>query len=220
MYSITLVCTYHSEFGKCNSDELYKIIESIRPNIIFEELTQDLFDKFYKENEIPFEPPEIKSVKRYIKDHISSHIPVDISVSDTLSTDEINYMFNTVGKYHVYSKLEEDQKKLAFQEGYVFLNSKKSEELFEEKKSVEKSLIECQIGKNQLSRIHELFYEEQHKREHEIIKNIYNYSEKIAYNQALLLLGSGHRKTIFEKIKKYKSENHVKLNWTLYGNQN
>ena len=106
---------------------------------------------------------------------------------------------------------------MAIQEGYVFLNSKKSEELIEEKKFVEKSLIECQINKNQLSRIHEWFYEEQHKREHEIIKNIYNYSEKIAYNQGLLLLGSGHRKTIFEKIKKYQSENHVKLNWTLYG---
>ena len=218
MYNITLICTHHSEFGKCNSDELYKIIESIKPDIIFEELTQDLFDRFYKENKIPFEPPEVKSVKRYIKNHTTSHIPVDINVSDTLTTREINYMFNTVGKYHVYSKLEGDQKELAFQEGYVFLNSKKSEELFEEKKSIEKSLIESQINKNQLSRIRELFYEEQHKREHEIIKNIYNYSEKIAYNQALLLLGSGHRKTIFEKIKKYESENHVKLNWALYGN--
>jgi hypothetical protein len=220
MYNITLVCTHHSEYGKCNSDELYKIIESIRPDIIFEELTQDLFDKFYKEDKIPCEPPEIKSVKRYTKDHITSHIPVDINPSDTLSTNEINYMFNTVGKYHVYSKLEEDQKRLAFQEGYDFLNSKKSEELVEKKKSLEKSLIEIQINKDQLCRIHDLFYNEQHNRENEIIKNIYNYSVKTAYNQALLLIGSGHRKTIFEKIRKYEPENHVKLNWALYGNQN
>ena len=52
----------------------------------------------------------------------------------------------------------------------------------------------------------------------EIIKNIYNYSENLEYNQALLLLGSGHRKTFFEKIKKYEPENNVKLNWALYGN--
>jgi hypothetical protein len=32
------------------------------------------------------------------------------------------------------------------------------------------------------------------------------------------LLGSGHRKTVFEKIKKYESEKDVKLNWVLYGN--
>ena len=218
MYNITLVCTHHSEFGKSNSYELYKIIETIRPDIIFEELTQDLFDKFYKENIIPNEPPEIKSVKRYIKDHTVSHIPVDVNISDTLSTSEINYMFNTVRKYTVYSELEEDQMKLTFHEGYDFLNSKKNEELIETKKAIEKNLIKSQINNHQLSRIHQLFYEEQHKSEHEIIKNIYNYSGIIDYNQALLLLGSGHRKSIFEKIKKYESKKQVKLNWTLYGN--
>ncbi|MEO7044259.1 MAG: hypothetical protein ABI091_03055 [Ferruginibacter sp.] len=218
MYNITLVCTHHSEFGKCNSDELYKIIESIRPEVIFEELPQDLFDMFYKENKIPYEPPEIKAVKRYIKDHNTIHIPVDSELSDTLFSNDINYVFNALGKYADYSNLENEHKKLVFQEGYGFLNSKKSEELIEKKKSLEKSLIEFQINKVQLSRIHELFYGDQHKREDEIIKNIYNYSKKTAYNQALLLIGSGHRKTIFEKIKKYESENHVKLNWALYGN--
>jgi hypothetical protein len=100
----------------------------------------------------------------------------------------------------------------------ISLNSKKNEELTEQRKSLEKSLIEFHINKDQLSRIHELFYEEQDKREHEIIRNIYNYSRKMPYNQALLLLGSGHRKTIFEKVKKCESENHIKLNWALYGN--
>ncbi len=218
MYDITLVCTHHSEFGKCNSDELYKIIDLLRPDIIFEELPQDLFDKFYEGNEIPYEPPEVKSVKRYIKDHTIKHFPVDINVSDSLSDSQINYMLNTFHKYAGYSKIEEDQKKLVFQEGYDFLNSRKNEELFEKKKSLERSLIEFEINRNQLCQIHELFNQEQHNREVEIIKNIYNYSEQIEYNQALLLLGSGHRKSILEKIEKYESESHVKLNWALYGN--
>ncbi len=218
MYNITLVCTHHSEFGKCNSDELYKIIEAQRPEVIFEELTQDLFNKIYKENKILIETPEIKSIKKYKQDHIISQLAVDINVSENLSIKEIEYLFNIVGKYSAYSKLEREQKELAFQEGYSFLNSKKNEQLTEKKRLLEKSLIAFEINKDQLSRIHELFYEEQHIREHEIIKNIYNYSEKIPYHQALLLLGSGHRKTIFEKIKKYEAESHIKLNWTLYGN--
>ncbi len=217
MYNITLVCTHHSEFGKCNSDELYKIIESLRPDVIFEELPQDLFDLFYKGNKIPYEPPEIKSVKRYLKEHTTIHIPVDIQPSAILLSDEINYVFKAAKKYTEYSNLEEEHKQFIFQEGYGFLNSKQSEDIIEKKKLLEKSLIEFQINKNQLFGIHELFYEEQHKRENEIIKNIYNYSKDTAYNQALLLIGSGHRKTIFEKIKKYEPENSVKLNWTLYG---
>jgi hypothetical protein len=218
MYNITLVATHHSELGKCNADELYKIIESIRPYVIFEELPQELFDRFYKQNNIPFETPETKAVRRYIKEHPILHFPVDINVSDTLSTNEIESMFNTFGKYAVYSKIVEEQKRMFFQEGYGFLNSRQNEELDEKKNSLEKSLIEFQINKNQLSRIHELFYEEQHQREHEIIKNIYNYSEKTTYNQALLLLGSGHRKTIVEKFKNYVPGNNVKLNLNVYGN--
>lgn len=107
---------------------------------------------------------------------------------------------------------------MVFHEGYDFLNSKHSEEIIKKKKFLEKRLIEFQMNKNELSRIHELFYEEQHKRENEIIKNIYNYSKDTLYNKAVLLIGAGHRKTIFEKIKKHESENYVKLNWTLYGN--
>lgn len=110
MYSITLVCTHHSEFGKCNSEELYKIIKSLRPDVIFEELSQDLFDLFYKENTIPFEPPEIKSVKRYIKEHNTNHIPVDVQPSPTLLSNEINYVFKAVGRYTEYSNLEEEHK--------------------------------------------------------------------------------------------------------------
>lgn len=216
MYNITLVCTHHSEFGKCNSDELYKIIESIEPDVIFEELTQDLFDLFYKENTIPDVLPEIKSVKRYIKDYSANHFPVDINVGDTLSTNEIKYMFSVFKKYTLYSILQEDQKRLVFEEGYGFLNSKNNEELTEKMKSLEKGIIGFQINRNQLSRIHELFYEEQHKREHEIIKNVYEYSGKMAYNQALLLFGSGHRKSIIEKIEKYNSQQNVKLNWIFY----
>ncbi len=217
MHNITLVCTHHSEFGKSNSDELYRIIELVRPDVIFEELNQDLFAKFYKESEISYLPPEVKSVKKYILDHTINHIPVDINVSHTLTTNEIDYMFSVFRKYTLYSTLHEDKLRLVFDEGYSFLNSKKNEELTEKMKLFEKSIIEFQMDRNQLSRTHQLFYEEQHNREYEIIKNVYNYSEKVPYTQALLLIGSGHRKTIFEKIKKHESENHIKLKWSLYG---
>lgn len=220
MHNVVIVCTHHSEFGKSNSEELYKIIKSIKPDIIFEELDQGLFDRFYEENSIPFEitTPEVKAVKRYIKEYNAINIPVDIDLSNTLSDNEINFMFSSLEKYQVYSRLLDSQEKMVFKKGYDFLNSKENEELTEEKMTLEKELIKLNINKYKLLRIYELFYKEQHTREHGIIRNIYNYSEKIVYNQGLLLVGSGHRRTIFEKIKKYKSENQM-LNWVLYGSR-
>lgn len=218
MFNITLVSTLHSEYGKCNAEELFKIIESINPDIIFEELTHKLFDKFYVENIIPVEPPEVKAVKRYVRVNKIKNIPVDIGGSQNLITNEIENMFKTFSKYTAYSKIEDEQMRLSFEEGYKFLNSKRNEELFEKKKIVEESLIPFQINKERLFRIHKLFYEEQDKREHEIIKNICNHSQKVKYNQGLLLLGSGHRKRIFEKLKVCTHDGQVKLNWALYGN--
>ena len=42
-----MACTRHDEVGKCNSNELYKIIESINPELIFEEIPPSYFDEYY-----------------------------------------------------------------------------------------------------------------------------------------------------------------------------
>ena len=48
MYNIILLSTKHIESGKCNSFELYKIIETINPEIIFEEIPPSKFDAVYE----------------------------------------------------------------------------------------------------------------------------------------------------------------------------
>jgi len=41
------------ERGKCNSNELYRIIEKIQPEIIFAELPYDVFEIIYTEGRRP-----------------------------------------------------------------------------------------------------------------------------------------------------------------------
>jgi hypothetical protein len=216
MYDITLVCTHHSELGNCNSNELYKIIESINPDVIFEELPEDLFIRFYPENQLPYEPLEVKSVRKYLRTHNIDHVPVDIEVSQSVSTEEIRYMFGLFKKYNTYKNLEDEQGRSIIENGYAFLNSKRCEELVAQKMVTEQSLLQFMPDKNRLSRIRISFYEEQDVREYEIIKNIYNYSKQKPYSQGLLLIGSGHRKTISEKIETYNTLENLKLNWILY----
>jgi pheromone shutdown protein TraB len=218
MYNITLIGTAHLEDGKCNSDELYNIIESINPEVIFEELPNYLFDKFYNGKQISDEPTEVKCIKKYLQNHNIKHIPVDIDVSPNLSTSEISYMFNTFRKYDVYKKLEHEQHLLTAEEGFAYLNSKKCSELFDKKKIIEKNLMEFGFNKNILFRIHKLFYEEQDNRENAMLQNIYNYSEENQYNQAVFLIGSAHRNSIMQKITEYESKEKLKLNWTFYNN--
>ena len=43
---IVLISTVHQEIGKCNSEELYKIIESINPDVIFLEEFKNNYTKY------------------------------------------------------------------------------------------------------------------------------------------------------------------------------
>lgn len=219
MYNITLIGTKHSELGKCNSDELYKIIEFINPEVIFEELPSKSFDIIYNINSLNFPPDvvtEIKCVKKYLQKHNIKHIPVDIDLR-CISDNEQNWMFDTFEKYDDYNKIEYEQSLLTMQYGFNFLNSDKCIDLAEQKKLIIKNIIGVDINKNELSRIYKLFNMQEDIRENAILKNIYDYSKENQYNQAVFLIGSAHKKSLINKIIKYEKLSDIKLNWKMFG---
>lgn len=216
MHNITLVYTMHEKIGKCNADELYKIIDAISPEIIFEELTKDLSEIAYKGPRHPEEPPEVESIKRYLLNHSIKHIPVDFALDYSLIDLEFDFMFNSFKKYQAYKEIENEQYAMTEQYGFTFLNSKEYLKLFEKKKKLEENLINFSVNKNRLTRIRKLFYQVHETREHEMIKNIYNYSKEHQYSTAILFIGAAHRKSIIEKIEKYKTQQSLKLNWKFY----
>lgn len=220
MYNITLIGTQHLESGKCNSDELYKIIESINPDVIFEELSSNLFNIIYNANSFNLPPDvvtEIKCIKKYVQNHNIKHIPVDIDIR-YISDKEQNWMFDTFEKYDDYNKIDNEQSLLATQYGFNFINSDKCLDLSEQKNIVIKNIIGVDINKNELFRVHQLFNRQHDIRENAMLQNIYNYSKENQYNQAVFLIGSGHKKSIKQKITEYEKLSETKLNWTMYGN--
>jgi hypothetical protein len=119
-------------------------------------------------------------------------------------------MFDTFEKYDDYNKIDNEQSLLAAQYGFNFINSDKCLALSEQKNIVIKNIIDIDIDRNELFRVHQLFNKQDDTRENAMLQNIYNYS-------AVFLLGSGHRKSIIAKIVEYEILSNVKLNWTMYG---
>src|SRR5688572_13872925 len=135
MYNITVIGTKHLELGKCNSEELYKIIESINPEVIFEELSSKFFDIIYNPNSLYLladKVTEIKCVKKYMENHNIKHIPVDIDTG-YISDKEQNWMFDMFEKYDDYNKIDNEQSLLTAHYGFNFLNSDKCLYLSEKK---------------------------------------------------------------------------------------
>lgn len=218
MYNITIISTNHTESGKCNSDKLYKIIKSINPEVIFEELPYSLFNIVYNDNfpSLPSDAPlELKCVKKYLQNHNTKHFPVDIDTSPNLSLDE-KFIFSTFEKNEAYNKLKSEHNASLTQEGLDFLNSDKYLEFFERKISLEKQILESATRNNTLLNTYKVFYDEVDNRENAMLQNIYNYSKENQYNRAVFLLGAGHRKSIIKKTLEREKQSEIKLNWMIY----
>jgi hypothetical protein len=216
MHNITLVCTSHSERGKCNADELFKIIEQISPDVVFEELTPYLYDILYNKGIFDESAPiEFKCISRYKQQHNIKNIPVDIEVGSTLSKN-VNQMLALFEKYDIYKVLEIEQKKKIELEGFDFLNSDEYSDLVEKQRSIERKILE-EINNRQLNRIYKTFYDDMDYRENVMLNNIYAYSQENNYDQAVFFIGSAHRSSVIRKIAEYKLKDIIKLNWSFYG---
>jgi len=216
MHNITLVCTSHSERGKCNADELFKIIEQISPDMVFEELTPYLYDILYNKGIFDESAPiEFKCIRRYKQQHNIKNIPVDIEVVSTLSNN-VNQMLAMFEKYDIYKVLEIEQKKKIELEGFDFLNSDEFSDLVEKQRTIERKIVE-EINNSQLNRIYKSFNTDLDFRENFMLNTIYAYSKENNYDQAVFLIGAGHRSSIIRKVAEYQLKKKLKLNWTFYG---
>ncbi len=217
MYDITLISTFHSELGKCNSVELYKIIESLNPEVIFEEMPKKLFDLIYKEKIPDFEITEIRCVKNYLLKHKIKNFPVDKEPNPYLLSNDIEGMFDKFSGIESYKNLKNEQILLTKKEGFSYLNSYDYLELLDRIKMEELKLMELGINNlNVLEPLYILLNEENDIRENAMLENIYNLSRENPYNQAVFLIGARHKKSIIQKVQEYKYANNLNLNWTFY----
>lgn len=210
MSNITLISTFHSELGKCTADQLYKILETINPDVIFEEIPQKLFDILYDERftELPTDAPlELKCVKNYLKNHSVKQFPVDIE-SKPISTQEESFRKNPK-----YNKLLNDCKATISKEGFPYLNSDSYIEYHVKKTLLEKQILKFSKQNKVSIAIYDQLNFENEKRENAMLENIQTLYMEYNFENAVFLLGVGHRKSMIQKVYDKKIKN---LNWTIY----
>jgi hypothetical protein len=212
MYNITILSSFHLERGRCNSNELYIIIEKIQPEIIFEELPYDIFEIIYAKGNSP-ESLEAITIKKYLEKNQIEHVPVDTyEINETCLFNEFDVISN---KSIEYAELMKQQLSMIIRNGYSFLNSNDYDELLYKIHIVEETVL-LEINDVWLSYHYKTDRELHEKRENEMLQNIYNYSKQYPYNKALFICGAEHRKSIMQKIQGYELKEKLKLNWRLY----
>lgn len=219
MYDITLISTRHDEVGNCNSNKLYKIIESVNPEVIFEEIPPSYFDRYYISR--TRRNLETDTINWYLETHSIEHIPVD---SDDVPSESFFEKYGEMMKRvegltdingFNYRTLIDNNRSYIEMYGFRYLNSVHSISHNDGiREAVEKGLEK--INNDKLSETYKLWSDVIEKREHEMLQNIYRYSKEHSYDRAVFTLGAGHRKSIIEKIRDYGKNELLKLNWTFY----
>lgn len=213
MTNITLIATVHKERGNCNSIELLKIIEKIAPDVIFEEHCPNEFSKIY--GGLRTDSLETSAIKLYKQNHSVIHYPVDLDGNDLIDIplkNDITEMFRIFANVPQYDELENHRTYLTARNGFRYLNSNQFNELSELKSAYENKIL-ARINQEKWFQIYNRLLNINDLRETEMIKNIYNYCNEGKFNQALFLIGAGHRNSIMDKISKLETKNKPNLKW-------
>jgi len=210
MHNITFISTVHKEIGKCNANELCKIIEKISPEVIFLEALEKTYSKYEKSMFSSFgvfhKKLEISAIQKYSFNTPFKYIPV----LDKELPDSFEKKYNIVCEKRELQNLIDNFNSLAAEHGFKFLNSIDSIKLHEEMRMLERRLL------NE-SEIHKVANEDIDAYENSMIRNIYSYCKTNKFNTAIFMCGVAHRKSIIEKIKEFKAQKEMDLSWAIFG---
>jgi hypothetical protein len=218
MSRITLIYTRHEESGNCNSSQLLKIIERVQPEVIFEELSQANFQRAY--NDETLHTLETTAIKRYITCHDVVHIPVDTFPRGREHDENVNRLYSILTSGITQDAFQLRQlirqlSDLSGEYGFNFLNSSENDEYLNNLNSLKSRILEL-LKNDRLNRIHESEIQMINDRERQILRNIYTFKKENSFNEGLMFIGSGHRRSFPALIKKFKDQERLKLIWRNY----
>jgi hypothetical protein len=220
MHNITLVNTYHAEKGNCNLLELYKIIEEINPEVIFEELYEKDFNEQYIERKST-NKLETNTILKYMENHQIEHIPVDYVEIPTQSLMDLHKSMHEKleKRSYGYRQVHDRNMDFSYLYGFKYLNSNdyiKMNDIYENE------IIETIkfIKDETLFSINQQWLDFMGNREDEMIKRIYDYCKEHNFERGMFYIGAGHRSAIIEKTQKYNEMADIKIAWNYlnYGN--
>ena len=219
MHNVTVIFTRHDAIGNCNSIELLRIMESIIPEVVFEELPYSVFEEVYiKQSRTTLESD---AVKMYSEKSDVEHIPVDTFVCPVYYHSNLNHLLDSIGKnMNKSARLKTAVNQLVHHTnkgGFGFLNSAQNDVILEDITEQENHLLAGLVD-DELDHMALLRREVDSKREDAIIGNIYKYSEQRDFHQAILFIGSGHRKSIKSKLEQIGIREEVEIKWHFLDN--
>ncbi len=215
MHKITLIGTAHNESRLCNAEELLKILRVFDPEVVFEEFRPGRFNSLYERGNL-----EAHAIKKFREFKSFQEVPVDtFDMPENLDV-EMGRVYDCVKRAsQEYRELKQVLFEEEYRYGFEYLNSAICEKLIAKLCEIEdKTIIET--GDKDLIRVLEKWRQVIQSLELEMVRNIYEYCGRNAFNTGVLLVGAAHKRGIVKEIQKFSVTEADLINWTFAFSQN
>lgn len=216
MGKITLVCTVHNKRGSCSENELVGILESVDPDVIFEEIRPSDFDSYYA----CLYTLETQAVTRYVKARATTRqVPVDnfddIVDPGSLRRD-IDILFDYAESNSIeYRALIAERDWKTDQLGFRYLNSPEFEELSKRSRELLENII-ARSDSDGLKNILSTWNGQLQRRENSMLENIYAFCRTIPFKKGVFLVGAEHISPLIEGIESRIKREANLVSWNIW----
>lgn len=207
---ISLIGTVHAESGRANLAELRTILERLQPGVIFAEIpTVNLADYLDGSHG----NLESAAVALYRKRRPVYVVPVDLNKPSDEFFRESEEMFKKVERTSSEYRRLMDQNSLDTRDhGFPYLNSDRCAQAWAAIYDEVRATVEW-IGDARLRQIYALWSETNDRREKGMLENINGYCIRGGLSHGVLLLGTGHRKAMVEKVQEQRGVGAPGVSW-------
>jgi len=215
---ITLIFSRHKEGGNCTASHLLEIIELVKPDVIFEELSEQLYKEAYTTKTL--NNLESVAIRQYVSQYPIPHIPIDTFEKPINYETDQRKLENAVSSQASYESAQlrgffDQILSIGDTYGFHYLNDTANNKNMEYLANLKLAVLD-KLNDPQLHELHRKNQEVILKREDEMLDNVYHYATKISFSNGLMLIGSGHHESILRKIKKRKEKEELDISWQFY----
>lgn len=206
MQQITLISTVHKEIGKCNADELCRIISKIAPQVIFLEALETTYSYYQKQNFNQFKvfhsKLELHAIQLYQQKSKFQYVPVlDVGLPDSFDKK-----LELVTRYPEHRHLTDSFNQTVYNEGLPFLNSHRAVQFQRQLRDIEEKILDDKELQHLVDKEIQVY-------ENSMIANILKYCGQNQFEDAVFIFGVAHRASIVDKISDSKIQRKCMIRW-------
>ena len=212
MPDIVLLCSVHKDNGKCSSKELVRILELIKPDVLFQEVS-------YTEHSGNDSILEIRAIAEYLTRNSLQQIPVDTLGGSAIENENLDPVIKRVSRISPTYRSAWDNYIHPFENtrGFEYLNSRLSDYMLRQVDSIITTALE-QLNDAGLLKVYAEWKLYNSQREDAMVRNVYEFCRFNDFKKGVFLFGSAHRLSLIRKIQAVKRTEKVRVNWRLnYG---